>query len=112
MGKIQTILIALDLTVGFLVASTSLQAALTSTAIVSGSTTAVVAADPISYQGRLSDNGSPASGSYDFQFTLRDAASAGNALGEAIKMTLSVQSGVFSASLPWSPSVVSQLSLS
>ena len=97
MGKIQTILIALDLTVGFLVASTSLQAALTSTA--------VVAADPISYQGRLSDNGSPASGSYDFQFTLRDAASAGNALGEAIKMTLSVQSGVFSASLPWSPSL-------
>ena len=51
MGKIQTILIALDLTVGFLVASTSLQAALTSTAVVSGSTTAVVAADPISYQG-------------------------------------------------------------
>jgi len=103
MGKIQTILIALDLTVGFLVASTSLQAALTSTAVVSGSTTAVVAADPISYQGRLSDSGSPASGSYDFQFTLKDAASAGNTLGEAIKMTLSVQSGVFSASLPWSP---------
>jgi hypothetical protein len=105
MGKIQTILIALDLTVGFLVASTSLQAALTSTAVVSGSTTAVVAADPISYQGRLSDSGSPASGSYDFQFTLKDAASAGNTLGEAIKMTLSVQSGVFSASLPWSPSL-------
>ena len=55
MGKIQTILIALDLTVGFLVTSTSLQAALTSTA--------VVAADAISYQGRLSDSGSPASGS-------------------------------------------------
>jgi Galactose oxidase, central domain len=105
MGKIQTILIALDLTVGFLVASTSLQAALTSTAVVSGSTTTVVAADPISYQGRLSDSGSPASGSYDFQFTLKDAASAGNTLGEAIKMTLSVQSGVFSASLPWSPSL-------
>jgi len=105
MGKIQTILIALDLTVGFLVASTSLQAAQTSTAVVSGSTTVVVAADPISYQGRLSDNGSPASGSYDFQFTLKDAASAGNTLGEAIKMTLSVQSSVFSASLSWSPSL-------
>ena len=105
MGKIQTILIALDLTVGFLVASTSLQAALTSTAVVSGSTTVVVAADPISYQGRLSDSGSPASGSYDFQFTLKDAASAGNTLGEAIKLTLSVQSGVFSASLSWSPSL-------
>lgn len=105
MGKIQSILIALDLTVGFLVASTSLQAAQTSTAVVSGSTTVVVAADPISYQGRLSDSGSPASGSYDFQFTLKDAASAGNTLGEAIKMTLSVQSGVFSASLSWSPSL-------
>jgi len=100
MGKIQTILITLGLAVGFLVASTSLQAALTSTAVVSGSTTAVVAADPISYQGRLSD-----SGSYDFQFTLKDAASAGTTSGEAIQMTLSVQSGVFSGSLPWSPSL-------
>ena len=104
MGKIQSILIALDLTVGFLVTSTSLQAALTSTAVVSGSTTAVVAADPISYQGRLSDNGSPASGSYDFQFLLKDAATAGNTVGGVIRQTLSVQSGVFSTSLPLEPS--------
>jgi hypothetical protein len=103
MGKIQTFLIALDLTVGFLVASTSLQAALVSTAVVSGSTTAVVAADPISYQGRLSDSGAPANGSYDFQFLLKDAATAGNTVGGVIRQTLTVQGGVFSTSLLLDP---------
>lgn len=51
MGKIQTILITFGLMVGFLVASISFQAAQTSTA--------VVAADPISDQGQFSDSGSP-----------------------------------------------------
>ena len=103
MGKIQTSLIALDLTVAFLVASTSLQAAQTSTAVVSGSTTVVVASNPISYQGRLSDSGSPASGSYDFQFLLKDAATAGATVGVVIRQTLTVQGGVFSTSLPLDP---------
>ena len=91
MGRIQTVLITLGLTVGFLVARTSLQAAQTSTA--------VVAADPISYQGRFSDNGSPANGSYDFQFLLKDAATAGSTVGGVIRQTLTVQGGVFSTSL-------------
>src|SRR5258706_351256 len=30
------------------------------------------------YQGRLTDNGSPANGNYDLQFTVRDSASGGN----------------------------------
>lgn len=33
------------------------------------------------YQGRLQDNGHPASGIYDLRFTLYDAASDGNAIG-------------------------------
>lgn len=59
----------------------------------------------ISYQGRLSDSGSPASGSYDFQFLLKNAVSAGTTLGDVIKLTLTVQNGVFTASLPWKPSL-------
>ena len=53
----------------------------------------------ISYQGRLVDGGAPASGSFDFVFTLRDAGSAGNAVGEPLRRTLTVTGGVFSASL-------------
>ena len=32
------------------------------------------------YQGRLADNGAPANGAYDFQFTIFDALSGGNSL--------------------------------
>lgn len=112
MGEFYKILTALVLMAGFWVCSAPLQAAQTpttvasgSTVAVSGSTSGIATAEPISYQGRLTDGGAPASGSYDFQFTLKDAASAGNSLGEALKMTLTVQNGVFSASLSWSPSL-------
>ena len=36
------------------------------------------------YQGRLTDGGSPASGAYDLRFTLFDAATAGSPVGSAI----------------------------
>lgn len=58
----------------------------------------------VSYQGRLADGGIPASGSYDLQFRLFDAASAGNAVGGVIQQTLTVQAGVFTTSLPLEPS--------
>ena len=32
----------------------------------------------LTYQGRLADSGGPASGNYDLQFILRDAANGGN----------------------------------
>jgi N-acetylneuraminic acid mutarotase len=64
-------------------------------------------AESIFYQGRLTDSGSLASGTYDFQFLLKDAATGGNTVGEALKLSLPVQSGVFSASLPWSSSLFS-----
>jgi len=62
-------------------------------------------AESIFYQGRLTDSGSLASGDYDFQFLLKDAATGGNTVGEAIKLSLPVQGGVFSSSLSWSPSL-------
>lgn len=58
----------------------------------------------ISYQGRLSDGGVPATGSYDFQFQLVDAATGGNTLGGAIRQTFTIQGGVFSAAIPLEPS--------
>src|SRR5437870_47295 len=38
------------------------------------------------YQGRLTDGGSPASGQYDLQFTLYDTPTAGNQVGTAITL--------------------------
>jgi len=38
----------------------------------------------ITYQGKLSDAGNPANGSYDLKFTLYDAASAGGAVGQPL----------------------------
>jgi N-acetylneuraminic acid mutarotase len=58
---------------------------------------------PVSYQGRLGDGGAPANGSYDFQFLLKDAATAGATVGGVIRQTLTVQGGVFSTSLPLDP---------
>ena len=54
---------------------------------------------PISYQGRLVNGGAPASGSLDFIFTLRDAASAGNPVGDPLRRTLAVVGGVFTTAL-------------
>ena len=68
----------------------------------SGQTGSLFAA--VSYQGRLGDGGTPANGSYDFQFLLKNAAIAGDTVGAVIRQTLSVQSGVFSTSLPLEPS--------
>lgn len=53
----------------------------------------------VSYQGRLVDGGRAASGSYDFQFVLTDAASGGQVLGQPISLGLNVQQGVFTTPL-------------
>lgn len=52
-----------------------------------------------SYQGFLQHGGSPADGSFDFRFTLYDAAGGGNQVGPVESRTLAVQSGVFSTAL-------------
>jgi type VI secretion system Hcp family effector len=52
------------------------------------------------YQGRLSDGGTAASGSYDLQFTLYDAVVNGNAVaGPLVNSPTSVNAGIFSVSL-------------
>lgn len=52
------------------------------------------------YQGKLADSGSPANGSYDFQFKLFDLASGGAQQGPTVSSNgVSVISGIFTVSL-------------
>src|SRR5688572_24567911 len=54
----------------------------------------------ISYQGILSDGGNEASGSYDFQFVLRDTATGPGSVGPSLVVKpLDVVAGVFNATL-------------
>jgi hypothetical protein len=56
------------------------------------------------YQGRLTDAGAAATGPYDFQFKLFDAATSGNAVGSAVSASsVAVASGVFTVSLDFGP---------
>ncbi|MGH9803382.1 MAG: hypothetical protein ACRD82_23715, partial [Blastocatellia bacterium] len=53
-----------------------------------------------SYQGKLDDGGSPASGPYDFQFKLFDALSAGTQVGSTVSVNdLTVTAGIFTTTL-------------
>lgn len=53
-----------------------------------------------SYQGSLKDGANAATGSYDFEFRLFDALSAGNQVGSAVtRNAVAVESGTFSVSL-------------
>jgi hypothetical protein len=53
-----------------------------------------------SYQGRLTDNGVAANGTYDLQFTLFDADTAGNAIGTPIvKDDVTISGGLFTVML-------------
>lgn len=52
------------------------------------------------YQGRLIDEGNPAQGTYDFRFTLYDAASAGTQVGSMVpKENVTVTDGLFTVAL-------------
>src|SRR5437016_1282625 len=52
------------------------------------------------YQGKLTDAGNPANGTYDFQFTLFDAASGGTQEGSTVTVTnVTVAAGIFTAQL-------------
>ena len=52
------------------------------------------------YQGRLSDNGEPAEGDYDFRFRFYDSGTIGNQLGPDIKVEdMEVFHGIFTAKL-------------
>lgn len=52
------------------------------------------------FQGRLTDGGVPANGLYDFQFALRDALTAGNAIGTTLTLNpVGVTNGLFNVTL-------------
>jgi hypothetical protein len=58
------------------------------------------------YQGRLNDGGSPANGTYDLQFYLRDALTAGNAIGATNTLpTVPVTNGLFTVTLNFSAGI-------
>jgi hypothetical protein len=60
------------------------------------------------YQGRLADAGVPASGAFDFRFTLWDDAAAGNAVGAPLSLpAVAVAQGLFTAALDFGPAAFS-----
>jgi hypothetical protein len=61
---------------------------------------AVTMGTAFTYQGRFTSGGSPANGSFDFQFSLFDAATAGTQVGSTItKTSVSVADGYFTTAL-------------
>src|SRR4051794_30262743 len=52
------------------------------------------------YEGKLTDGGAPATGNYDFQFTLREAIAGGNVIGTSVTIApQAVAAGAFTVSL-------------
>src|SRR3954470_15552073 len=77
--------------------------------ILLGTTTALSQSSSFTYQGRLQDGGTNANGSYDFQFTLWDALSAGTQQPQPTPVTvtlntIAVTNGIFTAQLDFGPS--------
>src|SRR6185503_15265016 len=62
------------------------------------------AGSAFTYQGRLTDAGGPASGSFDFRFTLFDAAAGGAAVGAPVGVNaVPVVQGLFTVPLDFGP---------
>jgi hypothetical protein len=58
------------------------------------------------YQGRLTENGTPATGIYDLQFTIYDAANAGSVIGNPLtNSTVAVSNGLFTVTLDFGAGV-------
>jgi hypothetical protein len=58
------------------------------------------------YQGRLNDHGTPATGTYDLQFEIYDAVSGGNQVGGSITLSsLGITNGLFTVSLDFGAGV-------
>src|SRR5260370_32462086 len=70
------------------------------------SATALGQTSTITYQGRLTDAGSPPTGTYDIQFKLYDALTAGSLQGSpntVTNATVNVTSGIFTVQLDFGP---------
>jgi hypothetical protein len=68
-------------------------------ACLSGAPHALAQGSAFTYQGRLSDNGGPANGSYDLNFVLYDAANGGAALGTNTIPGTAVVNGLYTTTL-------------
>ncbi|MEM9066040.1 MAG: hypothetical protein AAGB51_11175 [Planctomycetota bacterium] len=62
-------------------------------------------AEPITYQGRLADNGQPADGSYDLIFTLYDVASGGVAVASVEQVGVQLSDGLLTTDLDFGDQV-------
>src|SRR2546428_13506953 len=69
-------------------------------AMLLGMSTALAQTSSFTYQGRLTDGGTPANGNYDLQFVLFDSLSGGAQVGSTQTLnTVAVSNGVFTVSL-------------
>jgi len=76
-----------------------LSCALATYLLCAGSALATPLGSDFTYQGQLTDNGSPASGNYDLQFALFIAASGGNPVDTVTLTNQTINSGSINASL-------------
>jgi len=68
--------------------------------LLSGLVTAQAQTTQFTYQGRLTDSSLPANGTYDFQFALFNAVTAGTQVGSTVSLTnINVSSGNFTVTL-------------
>src|SRR5262245_9436624 len=68
--------------------------------LVFGAITVNAQTSGFTYQGRLADGGTAATGNYDLQFALWDSASGGTQVGSTLTLnTVAVSNGVFTVSL-------------
>ena len=73
---------------------------LTLTALLALADVARAQSTAFTYQGRLQNAGSPANGTYDFQFAVRDAFTGGSPVGfNPLAATLAVSNGLFTVTL-------------
>jgi hypothetical protein len=85
-----------------------LRAADTSVFVLAGLAATSLAQTPMgsgfTYQGRLADGSAPASGSFDFEFRLFDAAAGGAQVGSTVSTpAVAVASGLFTVTLDFGP---------
>jgi len=67
-------------------------------------TAAAALGTSITYQGRLTDGGSPANGPYDLIFLLRDGAVSGNVVGNSVELDdVDIANGLFTVQLDFGP---------
>src|SRR5437660_65424 len=78
----------------------SLAVAATVLAFLLAATSAFAQTSSVTYQGRLTDGGAPANGSYDVQFAVFESLSGGTQIGSTQTLnTVAVSNGVFTVSL-------------